>query len=124
MVQTLTDMLNDQPTTKAKALIWVRLCGDLQRSVIRQNIITIGDTIMHKNMKIVSFVGWVAVALIGSQLFRVLRHIGMEWTDWPGFLRVITLLLFVVMFVFVPAVLSLLAWFGWPNALYKRFTTR
>jgi hypothetical protein len=115
MLQTLTDMLDDQPTLTGKLLICIRTGFDLQCSVVKEQLQSKGEKIMRTTNKFLMAGIWLAVAVIGSFLLPVLRHVGTTWTDWPGFIRVLGLLAFLLGGIILPAILSVLSLFGLPH---------
>ena len=48
MVQTLSDMLDDQPKTLGRLAVWTRVSADLPISVINQNALAFGGSFMHE----------------------------------------------------------------------------
>ena len=48
MVQTLADMLDDQPDHTGRFLVWLRAGSELPIGIVQQNITTIGEATMHK----------------------------------------------------------------------------
>lgn len=64
MLQTLADMLDDQPTKAGKLRIWLRASIDLPASVAHQNIIALGDTFMHQTPQYIKRNGVIAGTLL------------------------------------------------------------
>lgn len=77
---------------------------------------------MKASTRIIGAGAWLTLAFAASQLFGLVRQIGTTWTNGPGGIRVIALLLFMTVFVGLPAILSLFALFGQPKGLYKKFS--
>lgn len=64
MLQTLSDMLEDQPPGFSKVLVWWRVGRDLPLSIMHQNALAIGDNLMHETPRYVKRNGAVAGALL------------------------------------------------------------
>ncbi|HYH75728.1 MAG TPA: hypothetical protein VD735_07275 [Candidatus Saccharimonadales bacterium] len=124
MFQTLTDMLDDQPSTTARAGVWLRVLFDLQSTVIRQQLQHTGETIMRTTNKVLIAGVCLTVAVIGVLLLPVLRSIGTTWTDFAGFARVLGLLAFLITAIIVPICLAVVALCVPQSTLAKRFAKR
>lgn len=48
MLQTLEDMLDDQPSSSGRAMVWLRTCLDLPLNVLNQNTLAIGDNFIKE----------------------------------------------------------------------------
>jgi hypothetical protein len=74
---------------------------------------------MSIGKKLIICIGWVAIFAIASLLMYELRRIGTTWTNEPGFLRTIVLLLLAVSTI-IPLAFAALVWFNQPKRLYKK----
>lgn len=48
MLQTVADMLDDQPEKRGRVVIWLRVGSELPLSIMRENITNVGESTMHK----------------------------------------------------------------------------
>ena len=74
---------------------------------------------MHTAEKFFVSLAWVAISFAATLALGRLRNIGTTWTDNPGFLRMIGLGLFILVFMLGPLILAVLVWAGKPRRLYK-----
>jgi hypothetical protein len=68
MVQTMTDMLNDQPNKAARALIWLRTGFNLAFTIVQQNIMTLGEHTVNKPTKPIFTYKRLSIVLAGLLL--------------------------------------------------------
>lgn len=64
MLQTLADMLDDQPTRAGKLRVWLRTSVDLPISVAHQNAMALGDNVMHQTPQYIKRNGIIAGTLL------------------------------------------------------------
>jgi hypothetical protein len=121
MLQTLTDMLADQPTRADRAKVWLRAGMDLQQNLLIQNIRNIGENYMNIIIKIALCATWLLIAAADIQAFRALRSVGTDWLNLAGGLRVIGLLIFCIVCIGGPFALAALALLNKPKPLYAKF---
>jgi len=122
MLQTMADMMADEPTLLGKIRLGLRLCIDAQQSIVKENVTHKGDFIMQTQNKFIVAGFLLVVALIGSALLPLIRRIGMDWRDVGGMLRVLVLLGFLIAFIIVPACLALVSLFVNPLQLLRKKT--
>jgi hypothetical protein len=70
MIQTLSDMLEDQPDQSSRFLVWLRVSSELPFSIVQQNITNLGENPVHKlafvtNKKLMGiFIVFVAIIIV------------------------------------------------------------
>ncbi|HEY8999101.1 MAG TPA: hypothetical protein VIM53_02170 [Candidatus Saccharimonadales bacterium] len=64
--------------------------------------------------------GLAALSYVAALAFQRLRHIGMTWIGNAGFLRLIGLTTFCVLFIGAPIVLAVAVWFDRPRTIVRR----
>lgn len=79
MLQTLADMLDDQPDRASKAMVWLRVGSELPLSIVNENISNIGERAMNRLALITNkrLVGGLAAALVIVSIFTLpawIRH--------------------------------------------------
>lgn len=74
IVQTLSDMLDDQPTKAARAKVWARAGMDLTLNLVLQNANSIGDTFMNGTPTYVKRSGLISGILLSPFLLAILAN--------------------------------------------------
>jgi hypothetical protein len=64
MVQTLSDMLEDQTSGSGKTLVWLRAYGDLPLTIISQSALALGDNFMTQTPTYIKRNGIIAALLL------------------------------------------------------------
>ncbi|HEX7368312.1 MAG TPA: hypothetical protein VF261_01495 [Candidatus Saccharimonadales bacterium] len=64
MVQTLGDMLDDQPTRAGKMFVWLRIAWDLPVGIVSQNTLALGDSVSRETPGYVRQSGLLAMFLL------------------------------------------------------------
>ncbi len=74
MLQTLDDMLNDQPDTPSRILVWLRVSAELPLSIGQETITSLGETSMEKlsltNNKRLIFGATIIILLASVFIFK------------------------------------------------------
>ena len=120
ILQATADALDHTSSRSDRSKLWLQISFDIPLSVSRQQIKYLVGESMTNLKKILISLAWITVAIVASYGFGELRKIGMTWTDNPGFLRLIGLSLFGLVFVVGPVAMAVLSWFNTPKGLYKK----
>lgn len=119
MLQTTADMLDDSKGKTDRAKMWVAIVANIPGEIVRQRLISIGESMNISKKVIVSLV-WMAICAGAVLLFPELRKPGEAWTGNAGFLRLIYLALFILTFIVASPIMAALTLLGRPRSLYAK----